>query len=185
MDLPIDVLQAAVLFTAKNHIRPCYNVVALNDRHIVATDGHRMFWCPWPTIKQDLILPRETIINLVAKWKKITKKDRPQMVQLSSAENGYWTLTLTVGITEMFYPVHVTYPDWRRAAKPAPDPLTRRETSEISFNWDYLAYAAKASTLIQGKTPLLIQAGASEPGHIVFNSETYPEAKAIIQPMRI
>lgn len=187
IDLPIDVLRAAVLFTIKEDIRFYLTGVALNEGHIVATDGHRMFWCPWQMPKGlNVILPRDAILEVIAKWKKIPMKQRPAYVQLieTSASQGVINI-VGGGASVIFTFIDAKYPEWRRVTKPSPTASNPRSSSEIFFNWDYLADAKKASALIHGKNPVLVQDTPSTGGHIIFNSNAYPDAKAIIQPMNL
>ena len=186
LDLPIDVLQAAILFAGKQDTRFYLCSVALNQGHIVATDGHRLLWCPWDIGALNLIIPRDTVLNVIAKWKKLVKKERPAYVQLSRSSKDHWAINIVGGGSELFAAIDAKYPEWQRVIKGNPTPQSSDPDNSyyVSYNWDYLADAKKASLLIHGKTPILLHKNQSQAGHIIFNSLAYPEAKALIMPMR-
>lgn len=187
INLPVNILQAAILFAGKQDIRFYLCSIALNQGHIVATDGHRMFWYPHAELGDlSLIIPRDVILNVIAKWKKVPSKVRPVYVQLSRSSKDHWLINIIGGGSELFAAMDCKYPDWKRVlhGNPIPAESDKRESSTVSYNWNYLADAQKASSLIGGETPILLHKDQGHAGHLIFNSESYPAAKGLIMPLR-
>lgn len=193
IELPINVLQAALMFSSKQDVRFYLKGVALNEGNIVATDGTRMFYMPWELHGVELIIPNEAIVSFITKWKKLTPaKTRPAYVKLRAPQDGLFGAkqphTLEVdSIIEVFQPLDAKFPQWKRIIPKLPEDGETR-SCDIEFDWAQLADAAKASGLLIGSTKpqyvrLTHNGDSKTAGHIDFRSKAYPQARALVMPV--
>lgn len=193
IELPINVLQAALMFSSKKDVRFYLQGIALNEGNIVATDGVRVFYMPWEIHGVELIIPNEAIVSFITKWKKLSPaKTRPVFVKLRAPQDGVFGAkqphTLEAGsIIEVFQPLDAKFPQWKRIIPEMPKESDTR-SCDIEFDWEMLHDAAKAAGLLIGSTKpqyvRLTHNGAPKtPGHIDFRSKAYPQARALVMPV--
>jgi|GEM_PF-3075357 len=118
-------------------VRPMLNGVHLEAGHCVATDGHRMAWADCDYDGPDLIIPAESIRQMVGIGGTISVSDRQLIIESDCARFS----------TNL---VDAKYPDWRRivprefaatATVGADDLITALKTAQIGGDIARLAFA--------------------------------------------
>lgn len=184
-EVPLVLLKSALVCAAKNDIRFYLNGVALDQGHIVATDGHRMFYAPFESIKDlpQIIIPREAIEFIAKKASGIGKKD-PEKVNVKIHIDGCKGTLNVLDCTESFTLIDGKFPEWKRIIpKPA---MQKYESQTLMFNWQYMADFQKIAKLLGCKysgvelSPSSINTQAA----IIDFFHPYFPCNGVLMPMR-
>lgn len=186
-ELPLTLLKAALICTAKEDVRFYLVGVAIDQGHIVATDGHRAFYAPVP-VAQDapqVIIPRSAIDFFLKKaTAELKKKAEKATVKVSITEGCTGELR-TATVSETFVPIDGKFPEWKRII-----PKFKAEEyqgGDLSFNWSYMADFQKIAKILGSKNDgaILIPNKETNGAALVeFVDPRFP-AKGIIMPMRL
>lgn len=190
IDVPLALLKAALVCTAKEDVRFYITGVCIDRGHVVATDGHRMIHMQiTPEIGEShrqIIIPAEAIDFLAKKVaKEKTLKRVPVTVNIDVLD---FDCTLSIGdglIVEHTKLIDGKYPDWKRVIPKSNN--TGKDTPEVLlFNWTYMADFAKCATILGGgKYPAveLEPTFVNQAAFVRFPKTDY-EAAGVIMPMR-
>lgn len=186
IELPMMLLDAATICAAKSDVRFYLNGVAIDQGHIVSTDGHRAFACDLQVVSKELpqiILPTESVKAFL---KKIPAKNRKAVCNLSfdpktkQGKLSYHNLQAH----ELFIGIDGKFPDWKRIfPKNVP---TEFQGVYPQFNWSYMQDFQKVHKALGGNglQVLLYPRSASESALVHFDSTQFNHAVACIMPMR-
>ena len=175
-------LFAAELITAKSDVRYYLNGVYLTNKHVVATDGHRMLVIPHAEeteIPFNIIIPNDAIATL---RKQLTAKERKEKeITLYCLEEGDRYELSCAGRLSIFVPVVGTFPKWERIV---PDPKQKPDYHG-TFHWPYMTDFSKANALLgaskdNNRVRLISHGFASAEVKL----SACPEATGVIMPVR-
>lgn len=181
--VPYVLLKAAVMCAAKKDVRWYLQGVALNRGHVVATDGHRMFYAPCKGIKEsdDCIIPSEAIKELAKAVGRTRELDKKVVITINGNEG---TLRVEDAIV-YFNPTNARYPDWHRVkARESVDPV---KYTTVCFNWEYMHDFKKIAQVLGDKVGTVYLKPAAETqtagASVLFPNSKY-EAYGTVMPMR-
>ena len=111
--IPAAVLKAAIYCVARKDVRFYLQGIAIDRGHVIATDGHRMFYVKIKGLDADLpqiIIPTEAVELFFkrAKIKNSLLHDFSIKITLESNDKGQLELD---NIVETFIPINGKYPD--------------------------------------------------------------------------
>ncbi len=184
-ELPLVLLKAALICASKNDIRFYLNGVAIDQGHIVATDGHRMFYAPLESIKEmpQVIIPRDAIEFLVKKAAGVGKKN-PEEVIVKVEIDGTQGKLIVREYQENFRPIDGKFPEWKRLIPKSA--MQKYEGQTLMFNWQYMADFQKIAKLLGCKNQgveLSPSSISTQPAIIDFYHPLFP-CNGVIMPMR-
>lgn len=182
--LPLALLEAASICSAKKDPRKYLNGVTLIDGHIVATDAERVFYCKYdelPKLKKPLTIPVKAIENLV---KKLGKSRSDCLVEIFT-DCGDFILNVENGESEIFTPIDSIFPTEWQAMIPQDDGM-RYKGITPHFQWKHLVDFQKINKILGAINPddtYLKPTGLDAPAHIYFYGNNYSSAKGLIMPI--
>ena len=181
INLPTDILKAALEFSAKKDVRHYLNGVRIERAgrvfNIVATDGHALFCAKYSEqfsddMQEDFVIPFDAV-------KKALTGNKAQSItlQVDECQGGYM-----LGYVS-FVPDTTTYPQWRNGL-PSDSTIDDGHGQLAHFNPDLLMRCVKAGKHLGIKsepidiTPL----GARCPAMVTFGH--LQDCFAIVMPLR-
>ena len=149
MTFPVRILLAAEICSGNEDVRNYLNGVCIEDKYVVATNGHRLVAIPHEQeVEADLFpitIPIETVVQL---RKMLGQKERNNSdVTLFEVMDGVHYME-TGDKTIAFKPVDGTFPNWATI-------IPRRDAKVEfidSFHWDYMADFVKINQILSGGT---------------------------------
>ncbi len=184
-EVPLILLKSALVCAAKNDTRFYLNGVAIDQGHIVATDGHRMFYAPLESVNElpQIIIPREAIEFIAKKTTGIGKKD-PEKVNIKIHINGNKGTLNVLDCTESFTLIDGKFPEWKRIIPKSA--MQKYDGQTLMFNWQYMADFQKIAKLLGCKhsgvelSPSSINTQAA----IIDFLHPYFPCNGVLMPMR-
>lgn len=185
--LPMKLLEAALICVAKNDVRFYLCGIALDDGHIVSTDGHRGFVCKLEGLDKDtpqIILPADAIRYFL---KKVPSKDKQHKCILKvNLESKKGELHF-FDASEFFTLIDNKYPQWQRIFPQTVETIYKGHYPQ--FNWQYLVDFQKVQKALGGSGKeagvLLYPTGTNTAALIEFKGTDFNHAKGVVMPMRI
>ena len=183
MTFPVKLLLAAELCAAKDDVRYYLNGVCIDDRYVVATNGHLLIAIPHREEVETglpIIIPIEAVSNL---RKMLGMKERNRGdVTLIQLENNEYRLQVSDKVI-VFKAIDGKFPSWEglRPRKNAEEEL------QGCFHWEYMSNFAKANGILSGirdgykNTEQIIQHGL-QAAEVRLSAE--PDAICILMPKR-
>lgn len=187
IEIPMQLLDAALICTAKNDVRFYLCGIALDDGHIVATDGHRGFACEIKALNKDtpqIILPAEAVRYFL---KKIRPVDRSEDCILKVDFKNKKGELRFVDSVESFSLIDAKYPEWQRIF---PNRLVDGVNNDDypQFNWNYLTDFQKVQKALGGSGKeggvMLYPTGKNTAAVIGFEKTGFNHAKGVVMPLR-
>lgn len=183
IELPVRYLQAIALFAARRDVRYYLNGVAINNEHLVATNGHHCGAIPLTTdmcediMDVNIIIPLETI-NTFLKG-------------ISTADKKKYNCEIGIGIeglvTLNFRDTSITtkgidgrYPDWQRVVVEVEEPVPHG-----GFNWEYMVLFQKACNILTKDKigGVELRTNGTNAAQVKFHKCT--EFKGTLMPMKL
>lgn len=186
IEVPLLLLKAAVICSAKKDIRFYLEGVAIDQGHVVSTDGHRMFYAEIANAPKDfpqIIIPREAIEFFSKKSAAIAKK-HPEKVIVTIEVDGMQGTLAVHGIKEHFRRIDGKFPDWKQVI-----PSTKGKEyggGTLAFNWAYMSDFQKIAQTLQnkiGSVNLVPSEHANAAAWVEFPGSIFP-AHGVLMPMR-
>lgn len=187
VEIPLVLLKAAMICTAKDDVRFYLVGIAIDQGHVVSTDGHRAFYAPLENVAKDtpqVIIPRLSIEFFIKKVASELKKhaDEATVTVQIDGENG--TLR-TSTVSEHFQPINGKFPEWRRIIPKAS--VDAYQGGDLSFNWKYMEDFQKIAKILGSKNSgalLIPNKEANQAALIEFVNPRFT-ANGILMPMRL
>jgi len=181
--LPLALLEAASICSAKKDPRKYLNGVTLIDGHIVASDAERVFYCKHDALiglEKPLTIPLKAIENLVKKLGRTRSECNVEILHECA------DLTLYVGLVyETFKPIDSIFPAEWQAMIPQDNGMQYKGASP-HFQWKHMVDFQKINKLLGAINPddtYLKPTGLDTPAHVYFYGNDYPGAKGLIMPI--
>lgn len=186
IEIPMQLLDAALICTAKSDVRFYLEGIALDDGHIVSTDGHRGFACAIEGLNKEtpqIILPADAVRYFL---KKISPKERSLICKLNvDLKNRKGELRF-VDSVESFTLIDAKYPEWQRIFPRAVDSTYNGEYPQ--FNWIFLTDFQKVQKALGGKGKeagtMLYPTGKNSAALVGFENTNFNHAKGVVMPLR-
>ncbi|MFW1971054.1 hypothetical protein [Acinetobacter bereziniae] len=184
-EIPLVLLKAALICASKNDIRFYLNGVAIDQGHIVATDGHRMFYAPLESANElpQIIIPRDAIEYLIKKTTSVGKKHPEKVLVKVGVKDNQWSLCVSE-YQENFRPIDGKFPEWKRIIPKSA--MQKYEGQTLMFNWSYMADFQKIAKILGCKNQgveLSPSNISTQPAIIDFYHPYFP-CNGVIMPMR-
>jgi len=138
-------LEALAIIAAKQDVRYYLQGVAINQSHLVATDGHKLAAIPLvnPAPELELIIPTDAIKAACKSTSVKVRKD----VNVTIDTDAHTLTVGTMGATVPFVPVDGRFPQqWKD--------ILATHTAPVDhglFNWQYMADFQKMAVILTGK----------------------------------
>lgn len=193
--VPMSFLEAALICAAKQDVRFYLQGVAINEGHIVSTDGHRGFCAFHSEIPEnvDVILPVKSVSNFIKKFKAKERIGRDVLVTLKrtvtddSSHKSYEVKLSCGSEVELFNTIDANYPRWKKAFPLEPrDYLSEYNGVLPQFNWNYLADFTKINKILggNGEHADIIPKSAKEVARVQFRGTKYDDvAFGVVMPL--
>lgn len=181
VEIPLNYLKAARLFTAKEDVRFYLKGVALKDGHVAGATGAYVgaIRCPALDGLPEIIIPNQPLdffLKKAAGYRSII--ELPVTVEWDDERKG----TLSIGSdVEHFAGIDGTFPDFKRVI-----PSHTAPTGHPQFNWDLFQPFQKAAVALGTKATdaakaLLIPGGDNSTARVVLVG--HPEFSGAIVPL--
>jgi hypothetical protein len=182
--LPLVLLEAASICSAKKDPRKYLNGVTLIDGYIVASDAERVFYCKFDSLielKKAITIPLKAIENIV---KKVGRTRSDCLVEIFT-DCGDFVLNIENGESEIFTPIESIFPaEWQHMI-PQDNGMQYKGASP-HFQWKHMVDFQKINKLLGAINPddtYLKPTGLDTPAHVYFYGNDYPFAKGLIMPI--
>ncbi|MFW1767131.1 hypothetical protein ACG9X2_16980 [Acinetobacter bereziniae] len=182
--LPLVLLEAASICSAKKDPRKYLNGVTLIDGYIVASDAERVFYCKFDSLielKKAITIPLKAIENIV---KKVGRIRSDCLVEIFT-DCGDFVLNIENGESEIFTPIESIFPaEWQHMI-PQDNGMQYKGASP-HFQWKHMFDFQKINKLLGAINPddtYLKPTGLDTPAHVYFYGNDYPFAKGLIMPI--
>lgn len=148
--IPAAPFKAAVICSSQQNIRKYLMGVAIDQGHIVATDGNRLFYASVVGLDSALpsiIIPRKSIEDFFKKAKLKTPLEHTVLI-----EHDCRTCTMTIegtDISETCMLIDMRYPEWKRVI-PKTESWNHQQDMP-AFNWDFMADFQKIAKILSPK----------------------------------
>ena len=151
INIPIRLLKAALICTAKQDARWYLTGVAIKDGAVSSTDGHRMFTCEIDAPKEhEIIIPRDALTAFLKQVKKEHLNLHAQLIQVKDEVYKLQVVNLKKGellfVEQLFKPIDGKFPDVKKVI---PDPIKRQECMPY-YEWKYLVDFQKIAEILGG-----------------------------------
>ena len=139
INIPIRLLKAALICTAKQDVRRYLTGVAIKDGAVSSTDGNRMFTCEIDVPKEyEIIIPRDALTAFLKQVKKEHLYLHAQVIQVKDEVYKLQVVNLKEGellfVDQLFKPIDGKFPDVKKVI---PNPIKRQECMP-HYEWKYL-----------------------------------------------
>lgn len=206
--VPAALVKAAMLFQAKNDVRYYLNGIIITKSHIVATDGHVMFFSPYESdLRPDeqMIIAIKGKISAKAHNLELFYDDERNIGVARCVEVTPFYMKVRNRITgefddvpptaaavldgqghqqcAFFHKIDGKFPDWERVV-PTGEAIP---TDRIGINFDFCARVAKACKELGSPYPqcAVNLRGATAAIEVDLQSRHYAGAKVIIMPCAV
>ena len=187
INIPIRLLKAALICTAKQDVRWYLTGVAIKDGAVSATDGHRMFTCEIDVPKDyEIIIPRDALTALLKQVKKEHLDLHAQVIQVKDEVYKLQVVNLKKGellfVEQLFKPIDSKFPDVKKVI---PDPIKRQECMPY-YEWKYLVDFQKIAEILGSSNGHfgLIVTGKNTSSVIDFSLTKFDNAIGVVMPKR-
>ena len=187
INIPIRLLKAALICTAKQDVRWYLTGVAIKDGAVSSTDGHRMFTCEIDAPKEyEIIIPRDALTAFLKQVKKEHLDLRAQVIQVKDEVYKLQVVNLKKGellfVEQLFKPIDSKFPDVKKVI---PDPIKRQECMPY-YEWKYLVDFQKIAEILGGSNGYfgLIVTGKNTSSVIDFSLTKFDNAIGVVMPKR-
>ena len=187
INIPIRLLKAALICTAKQEARWYLTGVAIKDGAVSSTDGHRVFTCEIDVPKEyEIIIPRDALTAFLKQVKKEHLDLHAQVIQVKDEVYKLQVVNLKKGellfVEQLFKPIDGKFPDVKKVI---PDPIKRQECMPY-YEWKYLVDFQKIAEILGGSNGHfgLIVTGKNTSSVIDFSLTKFDNAIGVIMPKR-
>ena len=187
INIPIRLLKAALICTAKQDVRWYLTGVAIKDGAVSSTDGHRMFTCEIDVPKDyEIIVPRDALTAFLKQVKKEHLDLHAQVIQVKDEVYKLQVVNLKKGellfVEQLFKPIDGKFPDVKKVI---PDPIKRQECMPY-YDWKYLVDFQKIAEILGGSNGYfgLIVTGKNTSSVIDFSLTKFDNAIGVVMPKR-
>ncbi|RZG47016.1 hypothetical protein [Acinetobacter wuhouensis] len=187
IEVPMQLLDAALICVAKKDVRFYLCAIALDDGHIVSTDGYRGFACEVKGLKKDMpqiIMPSDAVRYFL---KKIPPVDRSYECHLKVDFKNKKAELHFSDASESFTLIDAKYPNWQPIF---PNRLVEGVNNDDypQFNWAYLTDFQKVQKALGGSGKeggvRLYPTGKNTAAVIGFENTNFNHAKGAVMPLR-
>ena len=187
INIPIRLLKAALICTAKQDVRWYLTGVAVKDGAVSSTDGHRMFTCEIDVPKDyEIIIPRDALTLFLKQVKKEHLDLHAQITQVKDEVYKLQVVNLKKGellfVEQLFKQIDSKFPDVKKVI---PNPIERQECMPY-YDWKYLVDFQKIAEILGGCNGYfgLIVTGKNTSSVIDLSLTNFKNAIGVVMPKR-
>ena len=190
IEIPMQLLDAATYCAGTRDIRRYLNSVAIDQGHIISTDGHRAFAGKAHTLNGEepqIIIPIDSVKYFL---KKIPAKNRARdcVLKYNPVTRQGQLVDAYLNAVEPFTAIDEKFPNWRRV-------IPKYEACEyegpyIQFQWDYLVDGLKIVKALGARPEhknILVRPnmeGAAKGARVELFNTNFKDVVYVVMPLR-